>query len=199
MTPPLLLAAVPGAAVALGLLLVVAGWRRTLPETDGDAAVPLPQRAWRWLRSPGRTSRAWDEVRGRGWAEWRWVVALQAGLLTWLLSGWPVAGAGVWAGVIGVPVLLGAGRTARAAIERAEAVEGWSRRLADVLLTGAGLEQAVAATVSACPDLVRPQVTALAARWRPLDRIPGRAACVRPSRCLLLADRHGAAAGQAAA
>lgn len=156
MTP---LALVPGAAVALGLLLAVHGWRPTVPLRAVHGGPRSLRPNWLPSRRPPRVG-----DRGGGWAEWRWAFALQAGLLAWFLTGWPVAGAAAWAAVIGVPLVFGAGRAARTAIDRAEAVEGWARRLSDVLLTGVGLEQAVAATVTTCPDAVRPQVGALAAR-----------------------------------
>jgi Flp pilus assembly protein TadB len=166
MTPELLIAAVTGVAVALGILLTIVGWRPAPPRGGAPGTATATARLWARLRDLGMDPRAWRDPHGHWWAEWRWPLALEAGFLVWFLSGWPVAGAAVWAGVIGVPILLGAGRTARASIDRAEAIEAWSRRLADVLLTGVGLEQAVTATTDTCPEALRPYVAALAARLR---------------------------------
>jgi tight adherence protein B len=146
------LAALAGWAVVAGIILVVSGARRTPPRQTSHS--------WRTPRI----------LRGHAhgsvvtWARWRWPAALAAGMLAWLISGWPVAGAIAATTVVGLPVLLSTSRVAAAAIGRIEAVEEWSRRLADVLVVGVGLEQAIAATVRTCPSPIRGEVTALAAR-----------------------------------
>lgn len=150
-----LLAAGCGAAVVVGALMTVSGARRTHGAPRGD----------RW----GRVSRILrrDGPDGRpltGWSTWRWPVALTAGFLAWLLIGWPVAGLIVAVTVVGLPVLLTTARSAAKAIDRIEAVEEWTRRLADVLIVGVGLEQAITTTLRTCPDGIRPEVAALAAR-----------------------------------
>jgi Flp pilus assembly protein TadB len=89
---------------------------------------------------------------------------LGGGLVVWLLSGWPVAGLIVAVVVAGVPVLVAAGRAGTRAIERAEAIGEWTRRLADVLATGVGLEQAITVSVATAPVAVVSSVEALSAR-----------------------------------
>lgn len=147
------LAGAAGALLMVGMLLVAAGLRRTPPSGR--------------VRHPGpRLPRA-------GWDRWRWAAAATAAVLGWAISGWPVIGLIVAAAVLGVPYLLGAGKTAEKAIARVEAIDEWTRRLADVLATGVGLEQGLLASVNTCPVAIEREVSALvarlSARW-PTDR-----------------------------
>jgi tight adherence protein B len=147
MTGPL--AALAGAALSGGLILVAIGLR---PTASYDNRAPA---AWnRWSR---RIPRA-------GWSAWRWPAAGTALLVGWVLSGWPVVGLIVAVTVVGLPVLLGTSRQAARSIDRIEAVEEWTRRLADVLVVGVGLEQAIAVTARTSPEPVRAEIHALAAR-----------------------------------
>lgn len=147
-----LLAALAGASVMAGLVAVSYGLRLT-PERAS-----LPRR---WTGT-GRVRRllASGALGGR----WRWEVAGVAGLLAWLLSGWPVVGLIVALTVLGLPALLSTSRVAAQGIDRAEAVAEWTRRLSDILIVGVGLEQGIAATVRTCPEPIRVEVSALAAR-----------------------------------
>ena len=147
-----LLAALAGASVMAGLVAVIYGLRST-PER---AARPK-----RWTGT-GRVRRllASGTLGGR----WRWQVAGVAGLLAWLFSGWPVVGMIVAITVLGLPALLSTSRLAAQGIDRAEAVAEWTRRLSDILIVGVGLEQGIAATVRTCPEPIRVEVSALAAR-----------------------------------
>lgn len=87
----------------------------------------------------------------------------------WAVTRWPVAGLIVAAVLAGLPYLLGSAKVAARAIDRVEAIEEWTRRLADVLATGVGLEQALTASAASCPPPLRTEVGALvarlAARW----------------------------------
>ena len=148
-------AGLAGALIVVGLLAIVAGARRT---------VPAPRRA----PTRRRTSLRFGAVRS-GWARWRWPVAGGAGVLAWVVSGWPVAAGIAAATVIGLPVLLGTAKVATARIDRVEAIEEWTRRLSDILLAGSGLEQAITASLRTCPPPIGTEVSALvarlAARW----------------------------------
>lgn len=139
------LAGLAGALVVSGILVVVAGAVRT--------TAPVP-------RGSKRRPRV---VAGR-WTRWRWPVAGAVGILAWAAVGWPVAGVIGAATVLGLPYLLGSAKVAARAIDRVEAIEEWTRRLADVLATGVGLEQGLVASVSTCPPPLRTEVSALAAR-----------------------------------
>lgn len=147
-----LLAAAAGAAIIAGLLLAAAG--ATPTTTPAAEARPAP-----WLQRLTRRRGG-----APGWARYRWPVAAAAGLLGWAVTGWPVVAAIVAVAVIGVPVLLGTAKVEQVRIARIQAVEDWTRRLADVLVVGVGLEQALTATVRTCPEAIRPEVNALAAR-----------------------------------
>ncbi|WP_426592616.1 type II secretion system F family protein [Cellulomonas sp. McL0617] len=138
------LAGVAGAIFVAGVLLVVAGVRRVEP-------------------SPPRPRRHRPTPTGR-WARWRWGIAAGAGVAAWAWTGWPVTALIVAAAVVGLPFLLGSAKTATRAIDRVEAIEEWTRRLADVLATGVGLEQTITASVATCPPVINPQVGALIAR-----------------------------------
>ncbi|WP_315092736.1 type II secretion system F family protein [uncultured Cellulomonas sp.] len=144
MTP--VLAALAGALLVGGLLLVAAGLRRSDP--------PPPRSKRPRARRP---TDGW-------WARWRWVLALGAGVLAWAVTQWPVAGLVVTAAVVGLPYLLGSAKVAATAIDRVEAIEEWTRRLADVLATGVGLEQGILTSASTCPPPLTGEVGALVAR-----------------------------------
>jgi tight adherence protein B len=143
-----LLGALAGLLVASGILTCLSGLR------------PAPVRADPRPRRRGRGGGS-----GRGtWDRWRWTVAGTAGLLAWLLSGWPIAGLIVAITTLGLPVLLSTSRVASRGIARIEAVEEWTRRLSDILVVGIGLEQAITTSLRSVPEAIRTEVTALAAR-----------------------------------
>jgi Flp pilus assembly protein TadB len=64
-------------------------------------------------------------------------IALGAGVLVLLLTGWPVAAISVTAGVLLVPRVLGGGKAAKELIDKTEALADWTRRLADLIASGA--------------------------------------------------------------
>ena len=143
-----LLAALAGVAITAGAVLAVAGMLPA-PVSSPQAARSRPR--WRW---PSRRNRA----------GWRTLAAAIAGAAVWLATGMPVAAAIVAITVWGLPILLSTSTTAAARIDRLEAVEEWTRRLADVLVVGVGLEQAITATTRTCPQLVSNEVETLSAR-----------------------------------
>jgi tight adherence protein B len=146
-----LLAGLAGALVTVGVLAILAGARGTT-----TPRVPRSR--------PRRPARPGPATLRTGWARWRWPVALGAGAVVWVVTRWPVAGAIVSATLIGLPVLLGTSKVAARGIDRVEAIEEWTRRLADILLAGVGLEQGITASLRTCPPPIGPEVTALVAR-----------------------------------
>ena len=100
----------------------------------------------------------------RSWSSRRIAPAMIAGLVAWLVSGWPAVALIVAMTVWGLPLLLTTGRTARHQIDRVEAVADWTRRLADVIIVGMGLEQAVITTERSAPEALRVEIATLAAR-----------------------------------
>ena len=149
-----LLAAIAGLLGTTGIVLAVVGLRRT----ERPPRIPT-------TRASGARARLAKSARIRA------LVAGGVGLAVWAVSGWPVAGTIVTVTILGLPVLLGTGSAATRSIARIEAVEEWTRRVADVLVAGVGLEQALAASLATCPEPIRPEVAALcarlSARWTP--------------------------------
>ena len=125
------LAAVAGAAIVGGLLLIVQGLR----SAPADAARPGP---------PGGVPASRRDVpcptggRARG-RQIRWIAAAVAGLAAYLLTRWPITAVIVPAAILGLPPLLR--RPSTAQIRRLEALEEWTRNLAGVLSVGRGLSR----------------------------------------------------------
>lgn len=114
-------------AVLGGGWLAVAGWRGWSPSVDR----PMPSVARRLFHrlSDRRLTRSL-------------LIACAAALMVLAVTGWPVAALAAVAASVAVPRIL-AGRTAVDRIGRLEALEQWTRRLADMLSAGRGLEQAI--------------------------------------------------------
>jgi Flp pilus assembly protein TadB len=93
------------------------------------------------------------------------LAGLGAGVLAWLITGWPLALLAGPVAVVGLPMLLSSS-SATARIERLEAMEEWTRSLSGVLTVGVGLEQALVATLRSTPAAIAPEVTRLVARLR---------------------------------
>jgi tight adherence protein B len=144
MTTAAMLAGLAGALIGLGVVVGVAGWIRTEPKQPRSGPAKL--------RPPRR------------WHRWRWPTVAAAALLTWALTGWPAAGLIVATVLIGLSPLLTTSRVAARSIERVEAMEEWTRRLADILSVGVGLEQGIVSSVRTVPTPIRGEVTALTAR-----------------------------------
>lgn len=145
----LLIPAVAGALIVAGILGIVAGLRR----------VPV-----RPATAPGRGLGRWSARLGR---QGRLLLAAGAvvGVLVALLTGWVVAVVVIPAAAVGLPTLLSAPQ-GREQIARLEAMEEWTRSLSGVLIAGAGLEQAIIATLRSAPEPIRGEVGRLVARLR---------------------------------
>lgn len=146
MTP--VVPALAGALVVAGLLGMIAALRRSTP-------LPRPARQRRRHRTP-QVSRRTLLLTGAG---------LTLGMVVAAVTGWWVALIVAPAALAGLPVLLSA-PTAGTSIARLEAMEEWTRSLAGVLTSGAGLEQALVATLRSAPEPIRPEITRLASRLR---------------------------------
>lgn len=152
------LSALLGVGFGVGLLLVILGWR-------GKGPSQLYGRRSRMRSRGGRTATA-DQRRPV-----RIGLALAAGVLTGVATGWVVgavlAGLAVWA----LPAILGRhpGHTHRVA--RIEAIATWTEMLRDTLSAAAGLEQAILATAPLAPTAIRGEITVLAAQIENGDRL----------------------------
>lgn len=136
------LAALCGAGVGLGLVLILAGWR----------GVELPRPARRAERA--RVERA----------NLRIGLAVGAAVLVGAATGWPVGAVLAALAGWGAPGLLGGARAASAAVARIEAVAGWAEMLRDTMAGAAGLEQAIVATAPLAPLPIRAEVATLSLR-----------------------------------
>jgi hypothetical protein len=137
------LAALLGAGVGLGVLLVIAGLRGRIPDLRG-----VGQRLARRMDRPML----------------RLGLGAGAGVLVGVATGWPVGGLLAAGFAAAAPDLVGGGRARRAAIARIEALATWAEMLRDTLAGAAGIEQAISATATAAPLPIRPQVLSLSAR-----------------------------------
>lgn len=147
----MIIIAVAGALMIAGLIGVVA-------EIAGVEIVPrrrrrrIVVRPSRWQRLSSRTRRLVG-------------VAVVAGVIVWLVTGWLLAVVLVPAAVVLVPWLMSSPEGARD-IDRLEALEEWTRALAGILTAGQGVEQALIASVRSTPEAIRPEITRLAGRLR---------------------------------
>lgn len=141
--------AVAGALIVAGLLGVIVGLRPVPPRP------PAPSRRLRRRRAP-QIDRRTMVLAGAGLIIGAFVAAVTGWWLAVLIA--PAASAGL-------PYLLSA-PTAGTSIARLEAMEEWTRSLAGVLTAGAGLEQALVATLRSAPEPIRPEITRLASRLR---------------------------------
>lgn len=87
-----------------------------------------------------------------------------AGAVTWLFTGWFIGGVIVALAVPGVPWLFSASSAEKRAIAKLSALEAWTRRIADYVRTGIGLQAAIIATARSAPPLIGPEIRTLAAR-----------------------------------
>ncbi|MEZ0093039.1 type II secretion system F family protein [Streptacidiphilus sp. EB129] len=149
-----------GVAVVGGLVALVVFWRGTeLPEETVAAA-------------PRRTERLVAGMRRR---RLQGGLALTGAAAAWLITGIPLSALLVPAIVFAVPWLLDSTRAHTGRIERLEALAEWTQRLADVLLLGVGLEQAIITSRRTAPAALERGITDLAgrlqSRWSPADAL----------------------------
>jgi len=98
--------------------------------------------------------------------------AVGAGAVVWIVTGWPVGGIAVAAGVYAGPTLLHPAG-ARQVVERREALAEWIQRLAGLLAAGAGgIEDAIARSARTAPAALAEHVTTLAFRTRAMGAEP---------------------------
>jgi Flp pilus assembly protein TadB len=140
-----ILAAVCGAGLAAGVLLVVIGIRRTPTAEPRMRRISVP-----WTRRQLILAAAGVVLGAAGWAVTGWVLAIAIA---------PLA-------VLGLPYLLGGGKQAQKAITRLEGVEEWVRLLATRLSAGIWVEQALVSSAMSAPEAIKPEVERLAARIR---------------------------------
>ncbi len=142
-----LVAAVLGAGVGLGLLLIAAGFQGR-----------------RILVRPGSSSFL-AGLSGR-LPVGRIAMAAGAGLLAALATGWVAGSVLVSAAVLAVPRLVGGRRQREVAVARTEAIASWTEMIRDSIAAASGLEEAISATAPVAPEAIRPEVALLVRRLR---------------------------------
>jgi hypothetical protein len=136
-----------GAGAGLGVWLIIDGIRpRPRPESTGGNRLVEAARS----RTPVHVA-----------------ATLAAVALVGLTTGWPVggllAGCAVWA----LPgILAGAEHRRQARLARLQALATWTESLVATLGGAAGLEQTIIATAPSAPQVIRPEVSALAQALR---------------------------------
>ncbi|GAA4199812.1 type II secretion system F family protein [Microbispora amethystogenes] len=94
------------------------------------------------------------------------VISFFAAVAVLGLTGWPVAACATAVAVLALPKVV-SGRTAAQQIRKLEALELWTRRLADLLVAGRALEQALEQSASRnVPSAITAPVSSLARRLR---------------------------------
>lgn len=153
-----LVAVLAGLLAITGVVVGVIGIVGTTRPPRPPSAAALKLRSW-WT-GPSRNRR---DQRAR---QVTMVTAVSVAALVWLLTGWPAAGVIVGIAIPGIPWLLAAGHAEKKALARLEAVEAWTRRLADIVARGIGLQQAIVATAATAPQQIAQEVGDLAARMQ---------------------------------
>nr|WP_237534380.1 type II secretion system F family protein [Streptomyces sp. SID3343] len=102
-------------------------------------------------------------------------VAAVVGVAAWFFTGWVLALPLVVLAVLGWPWLMAPTRSDLTGIDRLDALADWTRRLADLVELGAGLETAIITSRATCPAAIEPEVADLVARlqarWQPDDAL----------------------------
>jgi tight adherence protein B len=93
-------------------------------------------------------------------------VAVVLLVIGWLYTGIPMVGIALAIGVVAAPWLFGAGRADARAVDKLEAIEVWTRRLADLVRSGAGLHQAIIGSAVEAPAAIAPEIAELANELR---------------------------------
>jgi hypothetical protein len=154
-----LLAGCGGAALIGGLLLTVVGLA-PVP----DVGLPPAVRRRRPALLAGALGDAMPTPAGRR-RRLLLGTALAGGALVWIVTGWALAVLLLPLLTVGVPALLRA-PSSGTDVSRLTALEQWTRGMSGVLTVGSGIEHAIAASVGATPEAIRPMVASLVARLR---------------------------------
>ncbi|MFE2110829.1 type II secretion system F family protein [Kitasatospora sp. NPDC059463] len=162
-----------GLAVAAGLVVLVVWARGSEPAEDQEASEPNPLASRLhvfWYGAPGTASHRVARLR-----RIQLPLALIGAPLGWLFTGIPLSALLVPLAVFGLPWLFDATRSDTDRIERLEALSEWTQRIADVLLLGVGLNQAIVTSRRTAPAPIEAEVGELAARlqarWRPEEAL----------------------------
>jgi tight adherence protein B len=98
-----------------------------------------------------------------------WLAAAALGLVVLLVTGWVAVAAGAAGACVIVPAILASGAEADTRIARLEGLAGFTRRLADLLASGAvgSLDHGLRRAATGCPPAIHAEVAALVSRMGP--------------------------------
>ena len=143
--------------IAVGGMLVLTGLALAIALAAG---VQMP------AKEPARAdgSRSWLS---RHWRDL--LVAVPVGVVAMLATGWVAAGLGAAAVVLLAPMLLRPSAALKTHITRLQALSSWTRRLSDLLGSGAAqtLQDAITRAAAASPPPIAKETQALASRMGP--------------------------------
>ncbi|WP_327682933.1 type II secretion system F family protein [Kitasatospora sp. NBC_00458] len=158
-----------------GGLVTLVVWARgsdpAAPQEERGTGNPLGGRlhVW-WYGAPGTATGRIVRLR-----RIQLPLALAGAPLGWLFTGIPLVALLVPLAVFGLPWLFDTTRSDTDRIERLEALSEWTQRIADVLLLGVGLNQAIVTSRRTAPAAIEDEVGELAARlqarWRPEEAL----------------------------
>ena len=131
------------AGVAVGLLLVVAG-------LSGRQILDAPSGYLRRVLDNAVLPKA--------------VIAMAAGFVAFVVSGWPVGGLLAAFAALVLPGILGGKSARQQAIDRTEAIASWTEMIRDSIVAASGLEEAIVATAPVAPAPIAPDVQTMVRR-----------------------------------
>ncbi|MET9611618.1 type II secretion system F family protein [Kitasatospora indigofera] len=166
----MLLHALCGLLVAGGLAALVVGLRGTEAGEEPAGHAPPGRLHVFWHGGPGAASPRVARLR-----RIQLPLALAGAPLGWLFTGIPLVALMVPLAVFGLPWLFDSTRSDTHRVEQLEALAEWTQRIADVLLLGVGLNQAIVTSRRTAPAALEPEIAELASRlqsrWRPEDAL----------------------------
>jgi len=178
--------------IAVGVMLVIVGLALGVALAFG---VQLPQPAAKTrLKSDSELTHRWRREQ---------LLAIPAGILVMLATGWAAAGLGAAALVLVAPSLLRPSAASQRHIDRLEALASWTRRMADLLASGAAqtLQDAIGRAAATSPAPIEVQTKALATRMGTRGMEPALRQFAKEiadpvgdhvAMALIVRDRHGA-------
>jgi hypothetical protein len=131
-------------AATAGLLIIIAGWRGILPQ--GSETAPTGMRV--------------DNI------PLRLGLGTAGLLITFIVTGWPVAAFYGGLGGYLLPTLAAAKRHRRETVDRVEAIATWVESLRDTMAASAGIQEAIRASAPVAPGPVRSEVRNLSLRMQ---------------------------------
>jgi tight adherence protein B len=103
-----------------------------------------------------------------------WLAAAGVGVLVLVATGWVAVAAGAAGACVIIPAILASGAEADTRIARLEGLAGFTRRLSDLLSSGAvgSLEHGLRRAATGCPPAIHAEVAALVSRMGPQGMEP---------------------------